>query len=66
MSEQTLANRPLPRCFTVDELAAAAGVIPDTIRSAIRRREIEAVRIGRLWRIPQREYERLTGTSGQV
>lgn len=53
-----------PRCYTVYELAAALQVLPDTVYDAIGRREIDVVRIGRAIRIPEREFCRMTGTSG--
>lgn len=61
MNAQTQTEQA-PRVYTVEEVAKAVDVAPETIIRAIRRRQIEAVQIGRLYRIPRREYARLTGT----
>ena len=65
MNAQTQAEQA-PRVYSVEQVAKAVDVAPDTILRAIKRRQIEAVQIGRLYRIPHREYARLTGTSGEA
>ena len=46
---------------TVQQLADALELDPETIRRRIKAGTIEAIKLGR-WRIPRAEYERLTFT----
>lgn len=46
---------------SVAEVARLLGVTPPTVRAAIRRGELRARRVGRLWRVPAEECERLLG-----
>lgn len=47
--------------LTVSELAARMRVSTDTVRRAIERGEITATKLGRQYRIPAHEADRLTG-----
>lgn len=49
------------RMVTVQQLADALELDPETIRRRIKAGTIEAIKLGR-WRIPRAEYERLTFT----
>jgi excisionase family DNA binding protein len=54
--------RPEPTS-TVAEVAALLKISPWTLRSLIRRNQIQATRIGRQLRIPAHEVARLTGVA---
>lgn len=56
----TTASMPVREFRTPQELAAVLGVNPKTVLRYIESGEITATRIGRRWRIPQAEYDRLT------
>ncbi len=45
--------------YTIDEAAEALRVHPDTIRRMIRKGELRYSRVGRQYRIPQSEIDRL-------
>ena len=49
----------MEKLLRVSEASKILGVAPTTIRLWIRQGRIRAVRIGKLWRIPQSEVERL-------
>lgn len=45
--------------YSIEEAAQALDVHPDTIRKMIKRGELRASRVGRQYRIPQAEVDRL-------
>jgi len=47
-----------PRFLTPDEVAQQLRVRPDVIRRLLRRRELPAVRVGRVWRVDEAEFQR--------
>ena len=46
------------RVMTVSEVARYLGVVPGTIYRRARRREIPAVKMGRIWRFPQEALDK--------
>ncbi len=62
--------RPLRRLrsvaiyYTPEELARALKVSGEAVRARLRRGEIKGLRVGRLWRVPREEAERLLGAEG--
>ncbi len=47
--------------YTIDEVAALLKFHPNTVRRMIRTGELNAKKIGRLWRIKGEDLERVTG-----
>jgi excisionase family DNA binding protein len=47
--------------YSIEEAAQLLRVSIDTIRRMIKRGQIEAHQVGRQWRIPKREVDRLLG-----
>jgi excisionase family DNA binding protein len=43
------------RLLKVEELATVLGFHPESVRRAIRQRRIQAIRLGRFWRVPPGE-----------
>lgn len=54
------------RFLTVGEVAGELGLSPGTVRNLIARGLIKARRIGKWWRIPREEVERLKGGQQEV
>lgn len=50
--------------YTCEAVAHALGLHVSTVRQRCERGEIAAVKHGRLWRIPRKEYLRLVGEDG--
>jgi len=50
--------------YTPEELARALKVSGETVRARLRRGEIKGLRLGRIWRVPRDEVERLLGPEG--
>ena len=63
LEAENLAKRINPNnnsdCYTVNEFAEALGVSRLTISRRIKSGVIEAVKIGKTWRIPRTELERI-------
>ena len=49
---------PSPRLLTPDEAAGVLRLHPDTVRAMCRRREIQAIKNGRQWRLPLMALEK--------
>jgi excisionase family DNA binding protein len=47
----------LPDFLTLDEAAAYLRVHPDTVKAAIRRKQLAGVKIGHQWRIWRKDLE---------
>lgn len=47
--------------YSIEETARLLRVSKDTIRRMIKAKKLEAHQVGRLWRIPKREVDRLLG-----
>ena len=54
----------LPELLRVDEAAAWADVSPGLVREAIRRKQLHAVRLGRLMRVSRDSLAGLLGRNG--
>ena len=54
------SEKQLPELMTVTEVAKALRMSSQAIRDMIKRGEINAVRVGRQYRIPRSEVERIT------
>lgn len=50
--------------YTPEELARVLRVSSESVRAWLRRGEIKGLRLGRLWRVPRDEAERLLGPEG--
>jgi excisionase family DNA binding protein len=50
-----------PAFYTPEELARLLRVSEETIRRKCRKKEIEARKLGRVWRIPREEVLKLVG-----
>ena len=46
-------------CWSISQLASVLGVSYWTVRRLVRSGQIRAIRISRLWRIPEEEVQRL-------
>jgi excisionase family DNA binding protein len=51
--------------YSIDETATLLEVHTDTIRRMIKAHTLQATRVGRQWRIPQTEIDRLLGRNNQ-
>lgn len=54
------SEKQLPELMTVTEVAQVLRMSSQAIRDMIKRGEINAVRVGRQYRIPRSEVERIT------
>ena len=54
------SEKQLPELMTVTEVAKVLRMSSQAIRDMIKRGEINAVRVGRQYRIPRSEVERIT------
>lgn len=54
--------RPVAAMLTVKQAARALGVHEQTVRAQLERGELPGMRIGRIWRIPRRQFCEQTGT----
>lgn len=54
------SEKQLPELMTVTEVASVLRMSSQAIRDMIKRGEINAVRVGRQYRIPRSEVERIT------
>jgi len=50
--------------YTPEELARVLRVSAEAVRARLRRGEIRGLRLGRIWRVPREEAERLLGPEG--
>lgn len=55
-----MSENQLPELMTVTEVAKVLRMTSQAIRDMIRRGEISAARVGRQYRIPRSEVERIT------
>lgn len=55
-----MSENQLPELMTVTEVAKVLRMTSQAIRDMIRRGEIKAARVGRQYRIPRSEVERIT------
>lgn len=60
MSNQKYQKEQTVEYRSTAELAKALGVTQESITRALREKRIKGIRVGRLWRIPHDEYERVT------
>ena len=54
--EEASPSKPLPAMLTVKQAARALGVHEQTVRGQLERKEQPGVRVGRIWRIPRRQF----------
>jgi hypothetical protein len=59
-----MSNQPAPPVHAVEELARAWKVEPDTIRFALRRGKVRGFKIGRDWRVTDKEKRRVENGEG--
>jgi excisionase family DNA binding protein len=50
----------MDRLYTVEEGTKILSIHPDTLRLWLRNGRIKGVKLGRVWRITEREFEALT------
>ena len=49
-------SKPVAAMLTVKQAARALGVHDQTVRAQLERKEQPGVRVGRVWRIPRRQF----------
>lgn len=54
-----MSETPMPELLTVTEVAKVLRVTSQAVRDMIRRGDIQAVRLGRQYRIPRSELDRI-------